>query len=201
MANKKRIIIGSILLLLFIIDAILIFTGNMSWLDNKAYRFFIAFKNDTLTTVMKCITFLASVKFIIACVVLFLIIILIKKWWKLTPLIISVLVHLPAYSCKYIFRRTRPSESLWLVQEHGYSFPSGHSMIVIFFYGTIIYLMNKYDFKYKKVLTAVFAALIIMVPITRIYLGVHYFSDTIGGLLLASSLLCFLSILYDKKAK
>lgn len=201
MANKKRIIIGSILLLLFILDVVLIFTGNMSWLDNKAYRFFMGFKNETLTSIMKCITFFASVKFVVIATIVIAIIMLIMKWWKILPIIISVLTHLPAYSMKYLFKRSRPGESLWLVKESGYSFPSGHSMIVIFFYGTIIYLMNKYNFKFKKIFTAIFGTLIIMVPISRIYLGVHYFSDVIGGLLLASSLLLFLSIFYDKKIK
>ena len=50
---------------------------------------------------------------------------------------------------KIIIKRERPN-FLALVSESSYSFPSGHSMISILFFGSIIYLVNKYNIKYKK---------------------------------------------------
>jgi undecaprenyl-diphosphatase len=73
-------------------------------------------------------------------------------------------------------------------------------MISIFFYGTIIYLVNKYDVKFKTQISSVCIALMVLVGISRIYLGVHYATDVIGGYLLAGALLLGLTYLFDKKA-
>ena len=63
MKEKKYLIIG--LLIFLIIDATLILTNNISWFDNFIYNIVINLKSDFMTNVMKGITFLGSVKFII----------------------------------------------------------------------------------------------------------------------------------------
>ena len=56
-------------------------------------------------------------------------------------------------------------------------------MISVLFFGSIIYLVNKYNLKHKKLITFSLSTFILLVGISRIYLGVHYFSDVIGGFL------------------
>ena len=200
MKDKKMLLI-ILLSVLFIVDLVIILTGNASVIDNNVYNFIIGFKNSSLTAVLKAVTFLASTKFIIVATLLIFAYTLIRKRYLLTPMVVSPIIHvLSNQGVKHLVRRARPDKALWLVQESGFSFPSGHTMISIFFYGTIIYLVNKYDVKFKTQISSVCIALMVLVGISRIYLGVHYATDVIGGYLLAGALLLGLTYLFDKKA-
>lgn len=87
---------------------------------------------------------------------------------------------------KRILQRPRPEE-FRIINESGYSFPSGHSMISMAFYGFLIYLIYKnVKNKYLKwTLITVLGILIVSIGISRIYLGVHYTSDVAAGFLVA----------------
>ena len=97
---------------------------------------------------------------------------------------------------KNILQRPRPNEYR-LINESGYSFPSSHSMISMAFYGFIIYLIYKYvKNKYLKwSLITMLSILIVLIGISRIYLGVHYTSDVLAGFFVAISyLVIYISI-------
>lgn len=100
--------------------------------------------------------------------------------------IISVLNQL----IKKILQRPRPTE-FRIIEETGYSFPSGHSMVSMAFYGYLIYLIYKYvKNKYVKWISiTLLGILICLIGISRIYLGVHYTSDVLGGFLISISYL------------
>ena len=91
---------------------------------------------------------------------------------------------------KMIIQRPRPTEYR-LIDEKGYSFPSGHSMVSMAFYGFLIYLIYKYvkNKKLKIISIILLGILIALIGISRIYLGVHYTSDVIGGYLISVSYL------------
>ena len=91
---------------------------------------------------------------------------------------------------KRILQRPRPTEYR-IIEETGYSFPSGHSMISMAFYGYLIYLIYKYvENKYVKwILISLLSVLICLIGVSRIYLGVHYTSDDLGGFLISISYL------------
>ena len=91
---------------------------------------------------------------------------------------------------KNILQRPRPTEYR-IIEETGYSFPSGHSMISMAFYGYLIYLIYKYvKNKYVKWTSMVLLSILICsIGISRIYLVVHYTSDVLGGFLISISYL------------
>ena len=88
---------------------------------------------------------------------------------------------------KHIIQRPRPDVNLRLVEESGYSFPSGHAMITTAFYGLIIfYIWNNMENKlWRNTICLCFAFLIIMIDFSRVYLGVHYLSDVLAGSLIS----------------
>ena len=97
---------------------------------------------------------------------------------------------------KNILQRPRPTEYR-LIEETGFSFPSGHSMVSMAFYGYLIYLIYKYvKNKYLKwFLITILGILIVNIGISRIYLGVHYTSDVLAGFLISISyLIVYISI-------
>jgi len=65
----------------------------------------------------------------------------------------------------------------------GLSFPSGHAFMSFSFFGLLIYILSKTQMAqpYKTLLIVLFALIILMVGISRIYLRVHYASDVITG--------------------
>ena len=102
---------------------------------------------------------------------------------------------------KHIFLRARPV-GIKLITESGFSFPSGHSMVGVAFYGYLIYLIiySNLD-KWKKTLfSSLLVLLILLIGISRIYLGVHFASDVIGGFALSLAyLIVFINFIYIKK--
>lgn len=145
--------------------------------------------SDFVTPIAKFITNFGGAIFLsIATVMLFLLI----KNKKIGLSIISniVIITILNQLLKRILQRPRPTE-FRIVEETGYSFPSGHSMISMAFYGYIIYLIYKYvTNKYIKWISIVLLSILICsIGISRIYLGVHYTSDVLGGFLLSISYL------------
>ena len=145
--------------------------------------------SDFVTPIAKFITnFGGAIFLIVLTVFLFLVI----KNRKIGVSIFSnlVIVTILNQLLKGILQRPRPTEYR-IIEETGYSFPSGHSMISMAFYGYLIYLIYKYvKNKYIKWTSIVVLSLLICtIGISRIYLGVHYTSDVLGGFLISISYL------------
>ena len=145
--------------------------------------------SDFATPIAKFITNLGGAIFLIGLTALLIILIKNKK------IGLSILVNLAIVTglnqlLKRILQRPRPTE-FRIVEETGYSFPSGHSMVSMAFYGYLIYLIYKYvENKYIKwSLICLLSCLVIFIGTSRIYLGVHYTSDVLGGFLISISYL------------
>ena len=186
----KRRIVCIISFILFLVTVRLI-TNDNKYFDNYIINLF-KYKSDILTNIMKIITFLGSALSIILLTVL-LIIVVKGKRNKILILINVIVTTLLNQLLKNVFQRGRPIDSI--IEESGYSFPSGHSMVSMAFYGFLIYLVYKSNIKYKGLIVGLLSVLIVLIGISRIYLGVHYPTDVIGGFTLSLSyLLLFIDI-------
>jgi membrane-associated phospholipid phosphatase len=145
--------------------------------------------SDFMTPIAKVITNLGSAVFLIALTIILIIVIKNKKIGLSIFLNLSFVTILNQL-LKRILQRPRPNE-FRIIEETGYSFPSGHSMVSMAFYGYLIYLIYKYvKNKYIKWgFITLLSILIVSIGTSRIYLGVHYTSDVLGGFLIAVSYL------------
>ena len=174
---------------------------EMNSFDNWVYEFLNSFNSEALTIIMVIITNLAHAITFIGITVLILIFVknkIIKKY-VVVNLIAVVAIN---QALKYIIGRPRP-EVTRLVSAHGYSFPSGHSMTVFAYYGFLIYLIYKHvkNIKVKIGLIILLVCIILFVGVSRIYLGVHYATDVIGGFLISAVLVTGAILLYNKEEK
>lgn len=159
-----------------------IFNSQQLTIDTVIYKNVILnLRSEPLTAIMKGITNLASAYALIAITIASFVFIKNKKIGKCITvnLVLSTLLN---QILKYVVQRPRP-EGYMIINENGYSFPSGHSMISMAFYGLIIYLIWKKmkNVKIKYLLCGLLSILIPLIGFSRIYLGVHYASDVIGG--------------------
>lgn len=187
MKTKTRWITLSVLLLFFIVITILLLSDKLYDFDTYVYNLLISFESKNLTSYFKIITVFANTKTII--ILLGLSLFFKKKealYLNLTVIISTIINQV----LKYLFQRPRPILINKIV-ETGYSFPSGHAMASVSFYGFIIYLIieSHLNKKIKWITSILLTILIISICISRIYLGVHFASDVIAGVLLSSSLL------------
>ena len=85
---------------------------------------------------------------------------------------------------KLVYHRPRPSVFAWQTTAVSSSFPSGHAMSATVVYGTVAYLLLRLQkHRWAKMLTLTGATLLILlICLTRLYLGVHYPSDVLGGI-------------------
>ena len=145
--------------------------------------------SDFATPIAKFITNFGGAIFIITLMITLFILIKDKKI-GLSIFLNLVIATTLNQLLKRILQRPRPTEYR-IIEETGYSFPSGHSMVSMAFYGYLIYLIYKYvKNKYIKwTLIVLLSILICSIGISRIYLGVHYTSDVLGGFLIAVSYL------------
>ena len=177
--NKKIIFIVAIIL--FITVTILLLAGKIKELDEYINNLMLNIRNNSLTNIMIVITNIGSSYALIALSLLLLFIIK-KKRIPLAIIINLISVTLISQLFKFIIQRDRP-EGFNILVESGYSYPSGHSMVSMAYYGLIAYLIYK-NVKNKVLKTILIITIfigIILIGFSRLYLGMHYFSDVISG--------------------
>ncbi len=137
-----------------------------------------------LTDIMMGITLLADVRFYVVFGGAFVVWSLRKKRMAegLMLVVSSGFGGALVLTIKEVIMRIRPDQ-LPIILETGYSFPSGHSMTALCFYGYLTYLFgHKAHGTVKKLAILLFGiGIVFAVGISRIYLGVHYPTDVLGA--------------------
>ncbi|MGN1271416.1 MAG: phosphatase PAP2 family protein [Clostridia bacterium] len=174
----------------------------INFIDEKTYELIIKLMSNGMTNFMLFMSHLGSAITLIILTIGF--ILLLKNKINSKSIAINlILVFILNRILKFIIARPRP-EVLRIVEEKGYSFPSGHSMVATGFYGFLIYLVYK-NIKNKKIkypLIVMLSVLILLIGISRIYLGAHYATDVIGGWIIGIVYLAFfIKYAYKKMIK
>ena len=200
MNNKyKEYIKYTILILCSVIFAIFTYkvvADKTIYIDSIVYNYISNnIINKNRTEIVKVITNITSPIMVI--ITLLILVLAIKDKKIKISLVINLLgITIINNLIKAIIARPRP-EINKLVTETGYSFPSGHSITSMVFYGYLVYLTYKY-INNKKIKIPLIIFLILLIPtigLSRIYLGVHYASDVLCGFLLGIIyLILFISI-------
>lgn len=175
-----KLTIAIIALIIFTYIAINVFKKEIFTWDTSIYNYLMQKRNIKLNELVILFTELGGA--IVITIITILLLIFTKKEHKKMILINVIFITLLNQILKIVFMRPRP-EIMRLIDENGYSFPSGHSMVSTAFYGLLIYLIYKnVKNNYLKWFGCIALSLLIIgICLSRIYLGVHYASDVIGG--------------------
>lgn len=184
MKNKKWIILNLFLLSIFLYLGFLVRNSSEGVLfDVSVLNFIHNSSNPVMLSIMKFISFIGSETFLFPTIGIIIIYTFIKKKYFITKILLANTLGswILNYILKWVFQRTRPFDYA-LVTQGGLSYPSGHSMVTMSMYLAIAYLLSRNKDKIKKrniyIMASVF---IILMGVSRMYLGVHWPTDIIGG--------------------
>lgn len=175
-------------LLLFCVVAYLVKTQQTKAFDSWVYAVLVDMMQPWLTSAFQGITLLGSGFAVIGIAI---IVLFVQRKYGMALSFTLVTAFVMNNIIKLLFARPRP-EILRLSEASGFSFPSSHAMISCCFYGMCMYFILQSHWKWKKVLVVVLGCIILLIGVSRIYLGVHFASDVIAGFLLSSSYLLWL---------
>ena len=155
-------------------------------IDLAVLEFMVSIRNDFLNAVVAAITHCGDTVTIVALCAILVILPTRKKYGF--PLTLAALTGLAIYKpMKHIFLRARPDVMYHIVEQGGYSFPSGHTTSSIIVYGLLLYLIRKHckNEKLKNILSVVCILLACLIPPSRLYVGVHWATDVLCGIFIA----------------
>jgi len=207
MENKAKIkdytifLILTTIVLILLIVLIHIDVGAIKTIDNFMFRWIHSLRCEPLNVIMYGLSILSSPEFII---VLMITLLCFKSRKKvgIPCAFMTVIGIVLGYALKFLVARPRPVDMLVessvinITLPSSYSFPSGHSLLSLIFGFVFLYTLLSYKNKNKNY--SYFAILFsVLIGFSRIYLGVHYFTDVLAGWLLAT-IIIFLYMLFEK---
>lgn len=206
--TKRRGIFTGVCLLIFIWLTYLVSTGRELAFDTVIREWFYSIRTSWLTEVVKAITFMGNTKTIIViCLVLLLLPLVrgkaglqVTKKIGIPIAVVAIVGSAINKAIKHIVMRPRPDVSLHLIDQGGWSFPSGHSISSLLLYGFLAWLILYYvkDKWAANVATVILTLLWMGVGLSRIYLGVHYPTDVLGGWMLGMVVMMVTMIIIEK---
>ena len=190
-------------LVLFVMLGYLVkfFPASLKGVDRQVQLIVRHHMSDALTSFYKVVTNFGGTVYIPILVIAVLVFLLLKKWYAEAIFITIDVALMPILVLifKHVYSRTRPTLP-HLVVENGLSFPSGHASASLMFYTCLMVLicqrLNNQQIKW--LVRVLFSMFIVVIGISRIYLGVHYPTDILGGWLMSGSILLITYPIYDE---
>ncbi len=173
-------------------------------LDLAVQHFFISLRSDFMNVVISALTHCSDTATIVAmCIIM--VILPTRKHYGF-PCTLAALGGLAIYKpMKHMFLRERPDVLYHLVEQGGYSFPSGHSTTSVIVYGLLFYLIRKHckNETLKNILSTICLIFAITIGPSRLYVGVHWATDVMCGMLFGAGVLMIaitiLENIYNRK--
>ena len=176
---KKTLLFGSIGL--FLLLTLFVALKLTTPIDTTFSKWVVQLHNPVFTAFFRFITDFGYVQILLILLVIILIVFHKYRFAYILPIHVTISVIFNMI-LKNIFARPRP-EMIRLIDEAGFSFPSGHAMVTMVAYGYLIYVVHHYIqqkwLRYSLIAFLVF--IIVSVGFSRIYLGVHYLTDVLAG--------------------
>lgn len=153
--------------------------------DQQVFQWLQPYTNEGTTRAMLIFTFLGTHKFLIPAnlgLIAYFLFVQKQKWYAIKVPAIALSSLGLMFGLKYIFHRQRPDTPL-VFHAEGLSFPSGHALFSVTFYGLLIYILY-HSIKNKGAkwsLIVFLLILMIVIGFSRVYLRVHYATDVVAG--------------------
>jgi undecaprenyl-diphosphatase len=158
-------------------------TTMLSVIDRQALQAIVSIRNPVLTAFFKTITIAADSEFFLLLMPLLIIIFVRNRlFYHITFLLLSLLgSSLLNHLFKILFLRIRPTD-FFIMHETGYSYPSAHAMVSLCFYGMLAYMANQLSNRKAAFMIITASVLLVaLIGFSRLYLGLHWPSDILGG--------------------
>lgn len=185
-------IVGSLILFVVVVAALVLLLRRpmrrYKPLDTAVFDRFESLPNPRRNRLMLMITFLGKHQFLVPAhllLIFYFLFIAQQTWLSVRVLAIGLSSLVLMFILKYLFGRKRPLSPL-LKAARGLSFPSGHAIMSVSFFGLIIYWVQQSGLpqSIEVSLITLLVILILLIGFSRIYLRVHYTSDVVAGLII-----------------
>lgn len=202
MKQTKKISLLIIFTLIFGVIAIFHESRLGRWIDTEVYELIYTTESFITTSLMLGFTQLGEVLSMILLSLLVIAVLMLHRlnmhtlFFVISMTLSSILIPV----LKNSFDRERPV-ILRLIEIGGFSFPSGHAMGSTIFFGSLMNIIRHTGLNNKGALIGICAAFIIMISSSRVYLGVHYPTDVIAGIVAGVVVISLTSIVMHKKLK
>lgn len=194
---------GFLSLLLFCLVAGAVALGATAPFDRAAYALLAGLRSPAPTEIARTLDLLGGTRAISAICLLLLVVPGTRMRFGLPVAGTTALSAALNFVVKHAVARPRPDAALRLIHENGFSFPSGHSMNNMALYAMLVLLVWRYAKDEGTRIAATFAACLYVLAMgaSRVYLGVHYASDVIGGFALGYAVAAGCFVTWERVAR
>ncbi|WP_113661146.1 phosphatase PAP2 family protein [Pedobacter nanyangensis] len=204
MNNSPRLFYSILLIISFAVLAFFVGQYPINGFDLAISTWIQQFHQPVLDQVMIIISAFGNVAIAFCCMAVTAMLFFVFKFRREAWFTIAIsFTGLLTFILKRLFNRPRPSNEYVTIVEsyHNHSFPSGHTLSYVVFFGFLILLMHRLTTIPGYLRTGISAfsyLMIVMGPLSRIYLGAHWFTDILGGFLIGGLYLLHLNYHYKK---
>ncbi|RYY46965.1 MAG: phosphatase PAP2 family protein [Chitinophagaceae bacterium] len=186
---------------IFFVIAHQVVNHKEAWFDNHAFDFFHSLFNQQLIGLFVVFTFFGSGNFLFPAYAILVVFYLFQKRRReaIATAILGLSGYFIVYLLKLCFGRARPSDPLLTALENN-SFPSGHALGSLFFFSALIWIVvhSSASLWAKRLFSAFFILLILLIGMSRIVLRYHYASDVLGGFSLGMAMLILFYFIFGR---
>ncbi|MHC2993802.1 hypothetical protein OB13_20250 [Pontibacter sp. HJ8] len=185
--SAEAVLIGMTFLLCLLVFGYMVqevFVYKDTGLDNALFSYAASHRSEGMTHFMRVISFFASADYLLVAPPLLVMVFAwfhSLRWYALKILMIAFTSTMLNQLLKSLFERPRPITAM--LKESSLSFPSGHAMIGVSFYGLLIYIVWRevHNPFWKWLWISLLALLLLLIGYSRVYLNVHYATDVLAG--------------------